>query len=248
MFAASAKWYDALYGFKDYARESAEIVSLLKKEHPTAKSVLDVACGTAEHDKYLAGEYSVDGLDINTDFIQVASAKNPAGGYFSADMTDFALGKTYDIVLCLFSSIGYAKTIAAVSKAFRCFARHLNADGIVVVEPWFTPETWNPAGHVHLITAETPAGKICRMNIGEQVGPLSVINFHYLVGTSSGVEHFTERHELGLFSVDDMKKAFEAANLTAKHNKDGLTGRGLYIARKSNSEPGQSGDAGSLRL
>ena len=62
MFSESAQWYDALYHSKDYARESAEIISLLKQEHLQATSVLDVACGTAEHDRYLAEEYSTDGM------------------------------------------------------------------------------------------------------------------------------------------------------------------------------------------
>ncbi|MCK5117627.1 MAG: class I SAM-dependent methyltransferase [Candidatus Aegiribacteria sp.] len=192
MFEESARWYDALYSFKDYARESGEIISMLKQVHCKASTVLDVACGTAEHDKYLAEEYSVDGLDINAD---IASTKNPHGEYFCADMTDFTLAKTYDIVLCLFSSIGYVKKIDSLIEAFRCFGRHLNTDGIIVVEPWFTPDEWNPDCHVHLLTAETSEGKICRMNISEQEGSLAVVNFHYLVGTSAGVKHFTERHD-----------------------------------------------------
>ncbi len=236
MFAESAQWYDALYSSKDYSKESAAIVSLVKREHPAARSVLDVACGTAEHDRYLARDYDVDGLDINPDFVRAAAAKNPGGEYFCADMTAFDLGKRYDVVLCLFSSIGYTKTIDKVIQALRCFARHLNADGIVVVEPWFTHDSWNPDGRVHLLTAETSEGKICRMNISEMEGAVSVIDFHYLVGTASGVEHFTERHELGLFSVDEMKAAFAAADLAVKHDATGLTGRGLYVARKEKSK------------
>ena len=49
MFSKSAQWYDVLYSFKDYRKESNSIISVLKKEHPTATSILDVACGTAEH-------------------------------------------------------------------------------------------------------------------------------------------------------------------------------------------------------
>ena len=232
MITKSAKWYDALYRFKDYAKESADIISLLREAHPHAVSVLDIACGTAEHDKYLASVYQVDGLDISGDFVRIASEKNPEGKYFCMDMTDFCLERSYDVILCLFSSIGYAKTIDKTTDALRCFEKHLNADGIIVVEPWFTPETWNPNGRVHLLTGEMPEGKICRMNIGGRDGDLSILEFHYLVGTEFGVKHFTERNELGLFSVNDMKKAFAAANLAVRYDEIGLTGRGLYIAKK----------------
>ena len=232
MFENSAKWYDALYSFKDYKQESEDIISLLKKEHPKANSILDVACGTAEHDKYLSKIYNVDGIDINSEFIEEALKKNPNGNYFCANMTDFDLSKTYDIILCLFSSIGYVKTIENVIKTFRCFKRHLNKDGIIVIEPWFVPAEWNPDGGVYMLTGETVEGKICRMNISEQKGSLSIINFHYLIGTSNGIEHFTELHELGLFSVEEIKEAFKFVELNVKYDKDGLTGRGLYIAKQ----------------
>lgn len=235
MFKNSAKWYDALYSFKDYQQESDTIVSLLRREHPRADSILNVACGTAEHDKYLSKMYSVDGIDINSEFIEVASKKNPDGQYFCADMTNFKLTKTYDIILCLFSSIGYVKTIDNVIKTFRCFKRHLNEDGIIVIEPWFVPAAWNPDSRVHMLTGETTDGKICRMNISEQEGSLSILNFHYLVGTSNGVEYFTELHELGLFSVEEMKETFKVVELSVNYDKDGLTDRGLYIARQDNA-------------
>ena len=237
MIVKSAQWYDALYRFKDYTKESADIISLLKKEHPQARSVLDVACGTAEHDKCLASVYLVDGLDISDDFVRIASAKNPGGKYFCMDMTDFCLERSYDVILCLFSSIGYAKTIEKVTQALHCFEKHLNPDGVILVEPWFTPDTWNPDDRVHLLTGEMPEGKICRMNISRQEGDLSIIEFHYLVGTASGVEHFTERNELGLFSVDDMKSAFDDTNLAVRYDETGLTGRGFYIAKRKVTEP-----------
>lgn len=231
MFTESAQWYDALYSFKDYAKESAQIIARLQDAHPRAKSVLDVACGTGEHDRYLAEVYRVDGLDLNPDFIRVAEGKNPAGKYYCADMTDFQLEQRYDVLLCLFSSIGYVKTVEKLVETLTCFRRHLNPGGVILVEPWFTPQAWNPGESVHMLTAETERGKICRMNLSEQQGSLSIINFHYLVGTRAGIRHFTEQHELGLFSVEDMLAAFQAARLGASYDEQGIAGRGLYTAR-----------------
>jgi ubiquinone/menaquinone biosynthesis C-methylase UbiE len=181
MFSKSAQWYDALYSFKDYRQESETILQLLKKENPAAKTMIDIACGTAEHDRYLSKVYQVDGLDINPDFIEIASRKNPNGQYQVGDMTNFSLNKTYDIVLCLFSSIGYVRSLPNLIRTLRCFIRHLNKDGIIVVEPWFTPDTWNTEHAVHMLTAEIPDGKICRMNLSGKRGSLSIVDFHYLV-------------------------------------------------------------------
>jgi ubiquinone/menaquinone biosynthesis C-methylase UbiE len=82
MFSKSARWYDALYAFKDYKQEADQLIRTLHNEHPAARTLLDVACGTAEHDRYLAACYQVDGLDINPEFIEIAARKNPNCQYF----------------------------------------------------------------------------------------------------------------------------------------------------------------------
>jgi len=230
MFSKSARWYDLLYQFKDYQKEAEKILALLRKIHPKAKSILDVACGTAEHDRYLSNHYEVDGIDLNGDFIAIAKEKNPNGKYFCEDMINFDLNCRYDCILCLFSSIGYVKTIQNVEKTLRTFKKHLNLNGFILVEPWFGFDGWNP-GTVYMLTAESKEGKICRMNVSEQEGSLSVLNFHYLVGTTEGIQHYTERHELGLFSSEEIRKAFKKTGLKVKYDEKGISRRGMYIAK-----------------
>ena len=107
---------------------------------------------------------------------------------------------------------------------------HLQPDGVVVIEPWFTPEAWvvdRPA----LLVEDQPELKIARMNVSARAGRLAIVDFHYLVGTPAGVQRFNELHELALFTHDEYHGAFEDAGLTADHDPQGLTGRGLYIAR-----------------
>ena len=230
MFSRSAQWYDLLYQFKDYQKEADKILALLGKIHPKAKSILDVACGTAEHDRYLSNHYEVDGIDLNEDFVAIAKEKNPRGNYFCTDMIDFNLNYRYDCILCLFSSIGYVKTIENVEKTLSSFTKHLSLNGFIFVEPWFGLDGWKP-GTVYMLMAESKEGKICRMNVSEQKGALSVLNFHYLVGTSEGVQHHTERHELGLFSIEEMLGAFKKSGLKVRFDEKGISGRGLYIAK-----------------
>lgn len=50
MFSKSAELYDQIYlEFKDYKAEAQRISELLAGEHPSARTLLDVACGTGEH-------------------------------------------------------------------------------------------------------------------------------------------------------------------------------------------------------
>jgi hypothetical protein len=56
--------------------------------------------------------------------------------------------------------------------------------------------------------------------------------FHYLAGTANGVEHFTETHIMGLFTVEEYRAAFAAAGMTAMHDEKGLMGRGLFTGMR----------------
>jgi len=78
----------------------------------------------------------------------------------------------------------------------------------------------------------SPELKIARVNTSGPEGQLSLLDFHYLIGTPQGVEHFTERHELGLFTVPEMQAALTGAGLRSEYDTQGLTGRGLHIGVK----------------
>ena len=233
MFTASAPLYDLIYSsFKDYEAESATVAELLRRSAPGARSILDVACGTGEHARFLADRhgYDVDGLDLDPAFVRIARAKLGRGTIHEADMVRFGLGRRYDVVLCLFSSIGYVKTLDNVRAALAAFRKHLAPGGVVIVEPWFTPGQLT-AGRVSARVVESADVSVCRMTYTQIEGAISRLKFEYLIGTSDGIQHASEVHELGLFTRDEMEDAFRAAGLEPEFDDEGLFGRGLYVAR-----------------
>jgi hypothetical protein len=78
---------------------------------------------------------------------------------------------------------------------------------------------------------DQPDLKIARINTSLTEGRLSVFDLHHLVGTPAGTEHFVERHELGLFTNEEMRSAMERTGLIVRFDPEGLTGRGLYLGR-----------------
>ncbi len=234
MFSASAEYYDLIYStIKDYVAETAQTASLIRRLNPRGRTVLDVACGTGEHARLLAAEgFLVDGLDLDPAFVRMAAEKHRAGRFVQADMADFDLSRRYDVVLCLFSSIGYLTSLDRVVRALRCFREHLEPDGVAVVEPWFTPGVLEP-NHVSRHEAEANGVRISRVGRTEIDGPVSRLHFDYEITDSAGTKRVREVHELGLFTVAQMLDAFREAGLRAEHDPHGLTGRGLYIARSA---------------
>jgi len=229
MFVESAELYDAIYHFKNYARECERLRGLIGEAVPAASTILDVACDTGEHARFLKEHYAVDGVDINENYLRAARLKNPAGNYTRADMTDFDLGRTYDVVTCLFSAIGRVTTFERLERAIACMARHVRPGGALIVEPWFTPDQWNP-GSLFVHVGEIGAAKVCRMSLSGRDGDVSILLYHYLRGTPEGIEHYTERLELGLFTRDEMTWAFESVRTAVRYDSEGLMGRGLYLA------------------
>jgi len=232
MFELSARYYDKLYAFKDYRAETEKLLETLRRYKPSlGDDLLDVACGTGRHLAYLKESFRVEGLDLALGMLEAARERLPEVTFHQADMTDFILGGQFDVVTCLFSSIGYVKTLEALVKTVNGMASHLAPGGVLLIEPWFTPETWHP-GSVHALFIDEPELKIARVNTSDAMGRLSFMDFHYLIGTPQGVGHFTERHEPGLFTAPEMQAALTGAGLRSEYDPHGLTGRGLHIGVK----------------
>jgi SAM-dependent methyltransferase len=236
MFTPSAALYDAIYGaFKDYQSEAARVATLLQQRSPAASSVLDVGCGTGEHARHLRRSHGlrVDGLDLDEEMLVIARKKVPEARFCRGDMAAFRLDTRFDVVLCLFSSIGYLLTSERVVAALGCFRDHLAPGGLVVVEPWFAPGVLR-LGPGEVREAQTSEGRVVRSSHVEVEGRISRVTFDYRVESGGETREFRELHELGLFTEAEMLAAFRDAGLTAEVDPVGLTGRGLFIAQAAN--------------
>jgi ubiquinone/menaquinone biosynthesis C-methylase UbiE len=228
MFTKSARFYDALYHFKDYSAASGQLHKLIQQHNSNAKTLLDVACGTGKHLEWLREYYQVEGLDISRDLLQIARGRCPEVPFYEEDMINFRLGRTYDVVTCLFSSIGYVKWVENLDKAVASMSCHLRPRGMLVIEPWFSPETYS-VGRITANFVDEPELKIAWMYTSEVESRVSVLDINYLVGTSHGIDYFIERHEFGLFTHEEYLEAFRKAGLKVSYDSKGLFGRGMYI-------------------
>ncbi|MFW9878127.1 MAG: class I SAM-dependent methyltransferase [Candidatus Thorarchaeota archaeon] len=229
-----AKYYDLIYSWKDYKKEVNIIKKLIKKyKKSDGNKLLDVACGTGKHLEYFKESFSCTGIDLNEEMINVAKNNISGVDFRSADMMNFDLNNKFNVITCLFSSIGYVKTYNNLEKAIINFANHLKSGGVVIIEPWFSKSTYQ-VGHLGMTTYDGVDIKIARLNTTALENDLSVMEMHYLIlERDNDVKYFVDRHEVGLFEVARILEIMDNAGFKTEFLKNGLReGRGLYIGIK----------------
>ena len=81
-----------------------------------------------------------------------------------------------------------------MAGTLNCFRQHLNPGGLVIVEPWITPEAFEE-GRMDMLTYNQDDYIVCRMNDSSSIGKLSRMKFHFLVGKKNErIRHFEELH------------------------------------------------------
>jgi ubiquinone/menaquinone biosynthesis C-methylase UbiE len=234
LYRELAKYYDKIYQWKDYTIETEKIKELIKQFKTTSgNSLLEVGCGTGHHIQHLQDTYQCTGVDLNEEILLVAREKHPNTEFVQANMVNMDLGRSFDVITCLFSSIGYVKTYSNLEKTLNGFSRHLFNEGVAIIEPWFTKDVYS-VGRPSITVYEDDDLKIARVSVSEIADIVSVMDMHYLIAErGKKVKHYVDRHELGLFEVDKTLEIMKGAGFDALYLPDGLMeNRGLYIGKK----------------
>jgi ubiquinone/menaquinone biosynthesis C-methylase UbiE len=228
-----AQYYDLSYDWKDYSKESKKIHQLIQKYKQTkGNQLLDVACGTGNHIKYLKRDYNITGYDLNKEMLAIAKQKFSDIRFIQGDMTSFNFKKKFDVVTCLFSSIAYTKTYRNLEKTLSCFYNHLKSGGVTIIEPFLSPQIYQQ-GYQRIKCVDKPGIRLARIDISKKRGNTAILDINFLVSTKKKVEHIKDIHKLGLFDTDKFLSIMKNQGFQAKYLKRGLMkGRGLYIGVK----------------
>jgi SAM-dependent methyltransferase len=232
-YSRSAQVYDLIYagsGVKDYAAEASRLDDTIRSINPKARTLLDVACGTGLHLAELQKKYTVEGVDLSEDMLAVARQRLPGVRLGTADMRTLDLGRQFDAVTCLFSSIGYMHSIEDLNAAFAAMARHLNVGGVLVVDGWVRPGDWQVHGHPDVETASDGVTTVVRVAQRHRKGNITTLDMHHLLATKDSVEYFVEHHDLALMETDDYLAAATNAGLAPSVEADYLPGRDRIVA------------------
>jgi len=233
MYMELAEYYDASVSWKDYRAECTLVHTLIRKHKKSAgRDLLDIACGTGNHIKYLKKHYRITGIDKNTGILKIAGDKFPGVEFVCADMTSFNLNRTFDAAICLYASIAYARSHSNLLKTISNISDHLKKGGVTIIEPFLAKDEYvenKPCASF----IDEPGLKIARMNVNRRHGDVAILDFHFLVATNAGVKHLRDRHEVGLFDRHKIRQAMENSGLHTTFIESGFQNDcGLFLGVK----------------
>lgn len=225
-----AEAYDIVHSKKPYAAEAKRVRALATPiARRPLRTLLDVACGSGRHLEAFSRWYACTGVDASRAMLARARGRVRGARLRHGRMETFDLAETFDIVTCLFSAIAYARSKADLRRVIRNLARHTAPGGVVVVEPFITPQMYR-GGRIHTVVRSEGATTVARMNGSRRRGDRVIFDFHHLIGRDGATRHFVESHDCGLFDEPTMLDGFRGAGLVVRHFRRGLsTGRGLYV-------------------
>lgn len=234
LYSTLAKYYDKVHSFRDYLDEAVRVQNLIIKYLETGGNLLlDVACGTGLHLKHLKDDFVCTGVDASRAMLRIAR-KNAKGVTFKeADMKTLKLGKQFDIITCLLSSIGYVKTYSNLEKAIQNLSKHLKSGGIALIEPSISSASY-VRGEPRISVYDGKEVKITRINFSKIKEATATLNMHFLIAEKGkDAKYFVDKHDLGLFGINKTLRIMKDAGLKSKYLKNGLMpGRELFIGVK----------------
>lgn len=148
-FEKYSKYYDLLYGDKDYAGEIDFVLRVTReflKSNP--ESALDLGCGTGRHAACLSEKgIRVQGVDASETMLKMARRRllqlsethASRMDFVSGDFRSVRLTRKFDLVVSLFHVLSYQTTNDDVIQALTTIHRHLKPGGVAFFDFWHGP-------------------------------------------------------------------------------------------------------------
>jgi SAM-dependent methyltransferase len=224
----SADLYEFVFSREEAHRNADRLYEIIEGRVSGARTLLDVACGTGWHLERLRSWYEVEGLDVSPGMLRHARSRLPDVPLHEADMRSFDLGRSFDVVVCLSSSIAWMQARSDLVDAVGTMARHVNQGGLLMIEPWDFPE--GASDQPWLTTVEADDRAVALLETTTLQGETWRQETHYLTWSrDAGIDHLTDVQTLGAFTKADHEVAFARARLAVEFHPDGPLGRGLFI-------------------
>lgn len=237
VFSKYAHYYDLFYHDKDYKAETRYVDTLIRKYYPEAKNILELGCGTGRHAEFLNKKgYEICGLDVSSEMIEQAQRragkarhKNAAMTFIKSDIRDFALPKTYDVIISLFHVVSYQKSNEDLKAVFTKTKEHLTPKGIFIFDCWYGPAVLTERPTVKVKRYENEDIVATRIAEPVMLPNKNRVNVNYQIfirdKKNGAVEEISETHKMRYLFKPELDAFLSEIGLEIIHSEEWLTGR-----------------------
>lgn len=196
-------FYNLLYAHRDEEEARRFIRTLLHELEPLMESeILDMACGNGRHTAVMAeAGHHVTGIDLSATRIRMAANRNlPLAQFFVHDMRNPVRVNYFDLVLNLFTSMGYTNRERDDRRVVASATAALKKGGRLVID------FLNPAYLIrNLVASEELEREGVRFLISREIRD-RIVEKRILV--DDGKEKYEFRERVRLIDYNDFRKYF----------------------------------------
>lgn len=143
-FKDYASYYNLLYKDKNYKEEVEYINRLIKQFNPSAKTLIDLGCGTGKHIfEFEKLGFESTGVDLSSQMISIANETKPSeksiSEFYQGDIRNYRNENKFDAVVSLFHVMSYQTTNNDLENAFSTAKKLMSEKGIFIFDCWYGP-------------------------------------------------------------------------------------------------------------
>lgn len=224
-YSILAEVYDQVMAKVDYELWADFIDEIIATHHPTAKTVLELACGTGSLTFELQKiGYRISGADKVAAMVQKAQDKaaflNSDAQFKQADFLDIQLSETFDIIVAIFDSVNYLLHEQELLQMFGQVQKLMKKDSLFIFD-FTTP--LNSIESLHFLNernGSTQNGyryfRKSRYDEEQQIH-YNTFEIEKLADDDETVlTHFTEEHKQRTYTLEQMLNILEQTPFTVK--------------------------------
>ena len=205
MYSDMASWWTLLSAPEDYAEEAAFFKEvILEFSNKPVQTVLELGSGGGSNASFLKHSFRMTLVDLSAQMLAVSQKLNPECEHLQGDMRTVALGRIFDAVF-IHDAVMYMTSLRDLRNAITTAYEHCREEGVVVIVPDFTRETFKPSTEYGGHDAKKKGMRYLAWTYDPDPEDSTCISdYAYLLRDKHGQVQCTyDRHVMGLFSQQE---------------------------------------------
>ncbi len=204
---------------EEYAKETEHYCTVIREHSKIEpKTLLHLGSGAGINDFTFKKHFEVTGVDISKGMLEVAGKLNPEVTYSFGDMRTVTLGKLFDAVV-IPDSINYMTTVEDMQKVIIAAYKHLKPGGVFLFITHIKEE-FMENNFVYTGSKGDLEVTVFENNYyPDPDGTTYEATIVYLVRRGGKLEIHTDRHVIGLFSLEIWLELIKRSGFEVKEQK-----------------------------